>query len=104
MRWSLILFTFFTVLSSLSVALVIPSSSSVDLERRALVKKVTQSPDVKVSSYEYRKNAEKHHHYYKFDRTSPVARKWVNPGNRLSTAKKTLSSGKMDAGTSSHFF
>ena len=101
MRWSLILFTFFTVLSSLSVALVIPSSSSVDLERRA---RVSQSPDVKVSSYEYRKNAEKHHHNYQFDHTSPVARKWINPGNRLSTAKKILSTGKTDAGTSSHFF
>ena len=35
MRWSLILLTSLTVLSALSVALVIPIESSIDLERRA---------------------------------------------------------------------
>ena len=94
MRWSLILSISLTVLSTLSVALVIPSSyeSSVDLERRG--------GDAKTSSKTYRKNSEKHDYAYKFDHSlaSAVTHEKPKPGDRPANGKKMPMIPKTDAG------
>jgi hypothetical protein len=87
MRWSLILSTI-TVLSTLSVALVIPSSP-VDLERRA--------GGAKASSKTYRKNAEGHDYAYKFDHTGAVTREKLKAADRPANGKKMLKIPKTDA-------
>jgi hypothetical protein len=88
MRWSLILSISLTVLSTLSVALVIPSSS-VDLERRA--------GGAKTSSKTYRKNSEEHDYAYKFDQSGAVTREKLKPADRPANGKKMLMIPKTDA-------
>jgi len=88
MRWSLILSTSVFVLSTLSVALVIPSeSSSVDLERRAGGAKTSN----------YRKNAENHDYLYSFDKTGAVSRQKLNLKDRPANGRKILKLPKTDA-------
>jgi hypothetical protein len=89
MRWSLILSTSLAVLSTLSVALVIPSEF-VELERRA--------GGAKVSSKTYRKNSENHGYAYKFDKTGGVTREKLKPADRPAHGKKMLMIPKTDAG------
>jgi len=90
MRWSLILSTSLTVLSTLSVALVIPlSESSVDLERRA--------GGAKASSKTYRKNSESHDYAYKFDQTGGVTREKLKPSERQANGQKMIKIPKTDA-------
>ena len=90
MRWSLILSTSLTVLSTLSVALVIPAEPSIDLERRA--------GGAKTSSKAYRKNSEKHDYAYKFDKSGAVSREKLKKGDRPANGKKMLMIPKTDAG------
>ena len=93
MRWSLILSTSLTVLSTLSVALVIPlSESSVDLERRA--------GGAKASSKTYRKNSERHDYAYKFDQTGGVTREKLKASERPANGQKMIKIPKTDAGKS----
>jgi len=88
MRWSLILSTSVFVLSTFSVALVIPSSeSSVDLERRAGGAKTSN----------YRKNAEKHDYLYSFDQTGAVSREKLKSKDRPANGRKILKVPKIDA-------
>jgi len=77
MRWSLILSTSLTVLSTLSIALVIPSESSIDLERRAGGAKSS-----------YRKNSENHDYAYKFDQSGAVTREKLKSSDRSINGKK----------------
>jgi len=88
MRWSLILSTSVFVLSTLSVALVIPSSF-VDLERR--------TKGAKTSSKVYRQNSQNHDYAYKFDNTGAVTREKLKPEDRPANGKKMLMIPKTDA-------
>ena len=91
MRWSLILSTSLTVLSTFSAALVIPTSESlVDLERRA--------QGAKISSKAYRKKSEDHDYAYKFDHTGAVTREKLKPEERSAKGKLRLMIPKTDAG------
>jgi predicted GNAT family acetyltransferase len=87
MRWSLILSTSL-VLSTLSVALVIPSEF-VELERRA--------GGAKASSKTYRKNSENHGYAYKFDKAGGVTREKLKAADRQAHGKKMLMIPKTDA-------
>jgi len=92
MRWSLILSTSLTVLSTFSAALVIPLASSdsyVDLERRA--------GGAKASSKTYRKNSENHNYAYKFDKSGGVTRAKLKPKDRPAHGKSVLMVPKVDA-------
>lgn len=94
MRWSLILSTSLTVLSTLSVALVIPTfESSIDLERRA-------GETAKASSKTYRKNSEKHDYAYKFDKSGGVTREKLKASERPANGKQVIKIPKTDAGKS----
>ena len=94
MRWSLILSTSLTVLSTLSVALVIPlSESSVDLERRA-------GDNAKTSSKNYRKESENHDYVYKFDQTGSVSREKLKLTDRPANGRKIIMIPHTDAGKS----
>ncbi|KAF8799704.1 hypothetical protein BYT27DRAFT_7119743 [Phlegmacium glaucopus] len=91
MRWSLILSTLLTVLSTLSfvcVALVIPPSW-VELEGRA--------GGAKASSKTYRKASEEHDYAYKFDQTGGVTREKLDAKDRPANGKKMLMIPKTDA-------
>jgi hypothetical protein len=91
MRWSLILSTSLTVLSTLSVALVIPlSEPSVDLERRAV-------DDAKTSSKTYRKNSENHDYVYKFGQTGGVTREKLKLTDRPANGRKIIMIPNTDA-------
>lgn len=93
MRWSLILSTSLTVLSTLSVALVIPTfESSIDLERRG--------ETAKASSKTYRKNSEKHDYAYKFDKSGGVTREKLKASERPANGKQVIKIPKTDAGKS----
>jgi len=87
MRWSLILSTSLTVLSTFSAALVIPSTES--LERRG--------NGAKASSKTYRKNSEGHDYAYKFDQTGGVSRQKLPKADRPANGKKVIMIPKTDA-------
>ena len=93
MRWSLILLISVTVLSTLSVALVIPpSESSVDLERHV---------SMKASSKKYRKNAESHPFRYKIDAVKgTMTRDKLHEDIRVAYGKRMKLAPKTDAGIS----
>jgi hypothetical protein len=96
MRWSLILSTSLTVLSTFSAALVIPSTESlVDLERRG--------NGAKASSKAYRKNSEAHNYAYKFDQTGGVSRERLSKADRPANGKAMIMIPKTDAGRSYRF-
>jgi len=92
MRWSLILFTSVAVLSTLSVALVIPTSESpVDLERRA-------RKSVKASSKIYRGNAKDHGFAYLFSSNGRgVTSKRLSAKGRLLNGQTLAKLPKTDA-------
>ena len=91
MRWSLILSTSLTVLSTFSTALVIPTSESlVDLERRA------GGANLKASSRNNYRDYENHDSAYEFDHTGAVTREKFS----LSHGKRMMTMPKTDAGKS----
>ncbi|KAK2459386.1 hypothetical protein APHAL10511_008605 [Amanita phalloides] len=99
MRWSVVLSTFFTVLSlqSLISFALVTTQNEGTLEKRVFGIGKGKDKDVKASSKTYRSNSFSHPHAYDFSGPSGVTRQSIPDGQRQSFFSKMFKGKKYDA-------